>query len=485
MDLPALFALVAAVLAVSALGAGLVERAPLSFPMIFLGLGFVLGPRALDVMELDLHSPALETVATLTLALVLFLDAVNLEFARERKAWLVPALTLGPGTLLIVAIVAGAGILLLDMSPVLAFLLGAVLASTDPVVLRDVVRDRRLPSSVREALRVEAGTNDVIVLPLVLVLAAIAREDVGSTGEWVRFGVQLLVLGPAAGFAVGAIGSELMSRADARFGIRREYQALYGLGLVLGAYAAGVGVGGDGFLAAFAAGFAVTILDRELCDCFLEFGEAAAEMSMLLAFVMFGVVVSDVLTQLPLWPTIALAAIAIVVARPLTLGLLLSLRAAGLSRPARAYIAWFGPRGLNSLLFALLVVLSGVPDGEFLFAATGAVVIASVLAHGISGTPLTGWYANKVAVETLVEEREDTASGLFAIHTDDVPRISVEELHALMKGDDPPVVLDVRSRSQFRHDAATIPGSIRVLLDDVDAWVESQQEKKLVALFCT
>ena len=161
MELAAVFALVAVVLTVSALAAGLVERGPVSFPMIFVGLGFVLGPRGFDAMHLDVHSPELETVATLTLALVLFLDAVNLEFARERKEWLVPALALGPGTVFIVAIIAGAGMLLLDMPLVMALLLGAVLASTDPVVLRDVVRDRRLPSSVRQALRVEAGTNDV------------------------------------------------------------------------------------------------------------------------------------------------------------------------------------------------------------------------------------------------------------------------------------------------------------------------------------
>ena len=485
MELAGVFALVAVVLTISALGAGLVERAPLSFPMIFLGLGFALGPHGFEVMFLDVHSPALETVATLTLALVLFLDAVNLEVARERKEWLVPALSLGPGTLLIVAIVAGAGIFLLDMPPLIAFLLGAVLSSTDPVVLRDVVRDRRLPSSVRQALKVEAGTNDVVVLPLVIVLAAVARGDVGGTSEWVMFALQLLVVGPIAGFVVGAIGSELMSRADAHFGIRREYQALFGIGLVLGAYAAGVGVGGDGFLAAFAAGFAVTILDRELCDCFLEFGEAAAEMAMLLAFVMFGVVVSDSLSLLPLWPTLALAAITILIARPVSLGLLLSLRGVALSPFARAFVAWFGPRGLNSLLFALLVVVSGVPGSALLFAATGAVVIASVLAHGATATPITGWYARKVAEATLAEEREDNASGLFASHADDVDRVGVDELHALLDSDDPPLVLDVRSRSQYLRDSGTISGSIRVMLDDISEWAAAQREKKLAILYCT
>jgi NhaP-type Na+/H+ or K+/H+ antiporter len=338
---------------------------------------------------------------------------------------------------------------------------------------------------VRQALKVEAGTNDVVVLPMVLVLAAVARGDVGGAGGWALFAFQLLLLGPLVGFAIGAIGAELMARADKTFGIRREYQALYGIGLVLAAYAAGVAVGGDGFLAAFAAGFAVTILDRELCDCFLEFGEAAAEMMMLVAFVMFGVVLSETLPTLSVWPALGLAAIALLVARPVALGLLLSVRGVAVSPPARAFIAWFGPRGLNSLLFALLVVLAGVPGGDLLFAATGAVVLASVIAHGVSATPLTSWYARLVASETLAEEREENASGLFIAHVDDVPRISVDELADQIQGDDPPIVLDIRSRSQFERDRGSVPGSVRVMLDDIEAWATAQREKKLAVLYCT
>jgi NhaP-type Na+/H+ or K+/H+ antiporter len=474
----------ALVLTISALAAGLVERAPLSFPMLFLGLGFLLGPSGFDLIDIGVHDPLLELVATLTLALVLFLDAVNLEFARERQEWLVPALSLGPGTLLIVLMVAGSAMLLLDVSPVIAFLLGAILSSTDPVVLRDVVRDRRLPGSVRQALKIEAGTNDVIVLPLLLVLIAVGNHDVGGAGEWAGFALKLLVVGPVVGFGVGAVGADLMSRADARFGIRREYQALYGIGLVLGAYASGVVVGGDGFLAAFAAGFAVTILDRELCDCFLEFGEAAAEMLMLVAFVMFGVVVSSSLGILDLPRALAFAALTIFVIRPLAVGGVLSLRAARLSRGAQMFIAWFGPRGLNSMLFALLVVLAGVPGNELLFAAVGLVVAVSVVAHGASATPLVNRYAHRLERETLAEEREATATGLFVSEPEDVERVSVEDLHSLLEGPDAPIVLDVRSRSQYERDDGQIPGSVRVMADEVASW-PIEEPGRLIVPYCT
>ena len=484
MDLLGGFALMAVVLTVSALVAGIVERAPVSFPMLFLGLGFLAGPRGLEVVDVGLHDPVLEIVATLTLALVLFLDAVNLEFARERHEWLIPALSLGPGTLFTVLIVAGSAIVLLDVPAVVAFLLGAILSSTDPVVLRDVVRDMRLPNSVRQALKVEAGTNDVIVLPLILVLIAIGNHEVGGAGEWIGFAVKLIVLGPVVGFAVGALGAELMERADARFGIRREYQALYGVGLVLGAFASGVAVGGDGFLAAFAAGFAVTLLGRELCDCFLEFGEAAAEMLMLVAFVMFGAVLSESFGILDLQLALVFAALTIFVARPLAVGAVLSLRAARISRGAQMFIAWFGPRGLNSLLFALLVVLAGVPRNELLFAAAGLVVVVSVIAHGASATPLVNRYAHRLERETLAEEREATATGLFSASPGEAERITVEDLQSLMQTHDPPVVLDVRSRSQYERDEGQIPGSIRVLPDEVGSWPIDQPER-LVVPYCT
>jgi NhaP-type Na+/H+ or K+/H+ antiporter len=173
LELETAFAVIAGVLVVSALAAGLVERAPLSFPMLFLGLGFLIGDRGLELVSIGLDSDVLEVVAVVALALVLFLDAVNLELTELRRDWLAPFLALGPDTLLVAGLLAGAGMLLLDLPVVLAALLGTILASTDPVVLRDVLRDSRIPRSVRRTLSVEAGTNDIVVLPNLLVLISI------------------------------------------------------------------------------------------------------------------------------------------------------------------------------------------------------------------------------------------------------------------------------------------------------------------------
>jgi NhaP-type Na+/H+ or K+/H+ antiporter len=485
LDLGTALGLIAGVLVVSALAAGLVERAPLSFPMLFLGLGFVVGDRGLGLISIGLDSRLLEAVAIVTLALVLFLDAVNLELTELRRDWLAPLLVLGPATLLVAGLLAGAGMLLLDLPVVLAALLGTILASTDPVVLRDVLRDPRLPRSVRRILSVEAGTNDIVVLPILLVLIAIAHADLGGPTQWLGFLGQLLVLGPVAGFAVGAAGSWVMGRVDQRFHIRPEYQSLYGIGLVLGAFVTGEAAGGDGFLAAFAAGLAVTAFNQTLCDCFLEFGQVIAETTMLLAFVLFGAVLSTLVGEVPLLATLALAVLAILIIRPLVVRSVLRLGRAGLSRYARQFIGWFGPRGLASLLFALLVVADGVPGGEQLFALIGVVVLVSVVAHGVTATPFSGWYARRASQETLAEERAGTAAELFAQSPDDIPRITPAELAQRLAGLNPPVVLDVRSRSEYGRDGVRIPGSLRVLPDQVTEWAAERLRDQPYVLYCT
>jgi len=230
---------------------------------------------------------------------------------------------------------------------------------------------------------------------------------------------------------------------------------------------------------------AITALDQTLCDCFLEFGDAAAEISMLLAFVLFGALLTTELGSVPLLSGLALAGIVIFLARPLAIGLVLSIRPAALSRAARGFIAWFGPRGLNSLLFALLVVAGGVPGAEFLLAVTGVVVLVSVVVHGASATPLSAWYGRRVAGEVLAEERFGTATGLFEQKEQTSGRISPAGLAEMLASDDPPVVVDVRTRSQHERDAVKIPGSVRVLPDSVPEWASDQLKDRPYVLYCT
>jgi sodium/hydrogen antiporter len=478
-------ALLAAVLTIAALVSGLVDRAPLSFPILFLVFGLALGQAGLGILTLDPRQPALVAVATVSLALVLFLDAVNLQVDELRRDWRTPVLSLGPGTLLTVAGVAAAAHLLLNTPVLQSLLLGAILASTDPIILRDVVRNERIPRSIRRALTVEAGMNDVVLLPIILTLIAVVQAQVGSVLGWVAFFAQLLVLSPAVGLVVGGVGALSMGRTDAWLTIRREYQSLYGLGLVLAAYTAAQAVGGDGFLAAFFAGLAVAIFDVSLCDCFLEYGEVTAEMLMLLAFMLFGAALSPLLGTVPVIPVVVLAIIALVVVRPVAMAL--ALWRAKVSGIGRAFIGWFGPRGLSSLLLALLVVEAGAPDAVRLLTITGIVVLISALAHGATATPLSAWYGRRVAhaLVTLGEEREGTAGGLFQGAADGVPRITPQELAQRLATATPPLVLDVRTRAQYDEDGGQIPTSVRVLPDQLQHWAATASHARTVVAYCT
>ena len=482
-DLFLAFALVAVVLTVTALTSGLVERSPLSFPLMFMGLGLGLGEGGLGVIEMSVDDPTLEVVATLTLSLVLFLDAVKLLVDELGRRWLVPVLILGPGTGLIVAIGAVPLALWLGFGWILAFIGGAVLASTDPVVLREIVRDERIPRSVRQVLKIEAGTNDIVVLPVVLVLIGVAHAQMDGPAGWAAFLAKLLLLGPTIGFAVGGVGSWLIARVDAWTGIRREYQALYGVGMVLAAYAAAVYAGGDGFLAAFAAGLAVVLLNQRLCDCFLDFGETTSEMAMLLAFVLFGAVLSGMLGTVSIGAALGLAGLVIFAIRPPVLGLVLA--RARMSWEAHAFVSWFGPRGLNSLLLVLLVVHADIRSAELLFATVGIVVLASVTIHGATAIPSTAWYGRRALKKTLAEERESTADGLFSHEVvTETPLITPSELNQQLAGPSPPTVADVRSRSSFERDGSSIPGSVRVLPDQVTEWAASQPKDRPVVTYC-
>ena len=484
-DLLAGFALVAVVLTIAGLTSGFVERAPISFPIIFLGLGLLLG--RLGLLHLGPESALLETVATLTLAMVLCLEAVRIGNIGMGGAGFVPILSLGPGTVVIVAVITVGSYFLLDISVIEALLLGAILASTDPVVLRDVVREERIPASVRQALNIEAGTNDIVVLPTLLILIALANDEASGVGGWALLVVEVLVLGPVIGFAIGAGAAWLMSQADRRYSVNEVYQSLYGVGIVLLAYATATALGGDGFLAAFAAGFAVAVLNFDLCQCFLDFGETTSEMAMLLSFILFGVVISDLFTEVPILAALVLAAVVIFIARPLAIGLVL--RKAAVSNAARAFIGWFGPRGLNSLLLALLVVGAGVAGSKFLLGIVGVVVTVSVVVHGVSASPLSRRYGEAVMRETHEEERDD-ASGIFEGAASESIRISARQLSEMLEDENPPIVLDVRTRSQYEQDRSQIPGAVRVAPDEIDEWARgreqgSQVEGQRVVAYCT
>jgi sodium/hydrogen antiporter len=376
-------ALVGVVILVGALLSGFIERSGIPQVAVLLGLGAIIGPFGLGLLDVNLESPILRTVATLSLVLVLFTDALTIDLREVRQHSTLALIVVGPGTLLSAALIGVAGWGLLGLAPAGAAIVGAALASTDPVLLRGLLRRRDVPAAARQALRLESGLNDVVLLPVVLVAIAFLDPEAGrAPADWAKMAIDLLLLGPGAGVLIGLLAVATLDLIRRRVGIRRDYESLYALGVAFTAYAAAETLHGSGFLAAFAAGLTITALDVELCDCFLEYGETTAELALLFTFVLFGSsLIWSGLSIITL--TTALFAVATLLIRPLAF--LLSLIRTQLSTKERWLIAWFGPRGLSTLLIVLLPVFEGIPGAEALFPICCLVVLLSVVLHG--GSP--------------------------------------------------------------------------------------------------
>jgi NhaP-type Na+/H+ or K+/H+ antiporter len=250
-------AIIGIVIVVSALLSGLIDKSGLPQVAVFIGIGAALGPWGLGVADMTLDSPILQVVATLSLTLVLFTDAVTLNIADVRRNAGLAFRMLGPGTLLCAALTSVAAWWLLGIAPASAAILGAALASTDPVLLRGLLRRRDISSAAREALRLESGLNDAVLLPIVVVAISLAGHHVHSTGGFPRMGLGLFILGPGAGVAIGLVGVAALDLIRKRTGVRRDYESLYSLGIALSAFAAAEAVNGSGFLAAFTAGLTI------------------------------------------------------------------------------------------------------------------------------------------------------------------------------------------------------------------------------------
>ncbi|MER3486211.1 MAG: hypothetical protein C4345_09795, partial [Chloroflexota bacterium] len=166
-----------------------------------------------------------------------------------------------------------------------------------------------MPRAVRHTLTIEAGTNDVVVLPLMLLLAAIAAGSSRTLWGWIGLGIRVYLLGPLIGVGIAYVAIRLMVALRKRDLVRRDYESLYSIGVAFVAFAAAHLAGGSGFLAAFAAGLTIALMDEELCDCFLEYGKTTAEMAMLTTFVFLGPELVEAAVDSLSWRTLLFALI--------------------------------------------------------------------------------------------------------------------------------------------------------------------------------
>jgi NhaP-type Na+/H+ or K+/H+ antiporter len=395
---------------------------------------------------------------------VLFTDAVTVDVGAARQQRRLALFVLGPVTIVTALLIAVAGWLLLDLRPASAAILGAALASTDPVLMRSLTRRPGVPDAARQTLGLESGLNDAVLLPVVLVAMLFLEGMPGTRPEPARLAIDLALLGPGAGVAVGFIGVTVLDGVRRRIGVRRDYESLYAIGLALAAYAAAEALHGSGFLAVFAAGLTIAATDAELCDCFLDFGQAGAEIFLLFTFVALGT--SLIWSGLDVigWRSVVFAGIALL-GRSAVLAL--GLRRHPLDPVSRRLIVWYGPRGLSSLLLVLLPVFAGWPGGSTLFAYAALVVLLSIVVHGGA---LMAWRGglgptdDGRAADQVTDERLVTMSHKARQKTPE--RITIAEVRRLQEQGEPVHLLDVRTERDYRNAERMIEGARRIPPDD-------------------
>lgn len=385
-----------ALAALVVLGYGLVsgrlEGTSVTGPMLFVAAGLALGGHGLGILETGFDQEGVRILAEATLVVVLFTDAIAIRLPQLEREIALPARLLGLGLPLTIAVATGVGALVLErLSLWETALVAAILAPTDAALGQAVVADERVPQRIRQTLTTESGLNDGLVLPVVTLFAALAAGT--ATAEpavhWARFAAEQIGYGLSVGVIVGALGGRAVDRAVRAGWMDGVFRQLGTLAIGVGAFAASELVGGNGFIAAFLAGLAFGQVARDQCPHVADFAEDQAHLLALLTFLLFGaILVGPALDDLT--PPIALytlASLTVVRGVPVALSLL----GAGLDREAVAFVAWFGPRGLASILFAVFALQQvALPHGDQVLTVVTWTVLLSVLAHGLTAAPWAG-----------------------------------------------------------------------------------------------
>ena len=409
MDIQSL-AIIAAGLLLFSLISGRLRDTIITAPLIFILFGLLAGAGGTGVAHIDPGHGMIHFIAECTLILVLFTDAARIKLGDVRQDHNLPQrmLVLGlPLTMLCGALIA------IWLFPAFslweAALLAALLAPTDAALGQSVVSARAVPARIRQAINIESGLNDGIALPAVLLFASLAGAVHATHGAsndasmWVQFGLLQLVLGPIVGIIIGAVGAVALDRAVVHGWMGDNYQGIAILALAILTYVAAELVGGNGFIAVFIGGMVFGNRLQNACTFLFEFMETEGQLLMLITFLVFGAVMLPHALEHAGIEHLVYALLSLTVIRMLPI--LLSLVGSGVSLPTQLFLGWFGPRGLASVLFLLLILEeSESPHRDEIFTVTVITVALSALLHGISAAPLANVYARLAASMGECEE---------------------------------------------------------------------------------
>src|SRR5665213_1348225 len=413
-------------LIMGALAADLAQRSLLSLAALFVLAGFALGSGGAGLIDFRAHSGFVEDLAFAALIVILFRDGLEVEGEMLQRAWHLPLRKLILAMPITAIVVATAGHLLFGLSWTESLLLGALLAPTDPILTSSIVTNPRVPRLVRHSLNLESGLNDGLALPAILTFLAALSTTQGHFVWW-RFVLQDVGLGFLYGIACGWLASLVMPRgADRRD--RKEKQAgeppstpsheppstpshehpstpsgeppstpshqksLFALGVAFATYGLTVlAPPGNGFIAVFVAAIVLGIRRPELRVPFEERADEIVEIVKLGIFFVFGSLLTLHALTREGWAAIAFVAITFLIARPLAVWL--ALLGTRTDRATRLFMGWFGPQGVATMTFSLLVLDQHIENGPRIFDLTALVVFCSIIVHGLSDTPGANWIA--------------------------------------------------------------------------------------------
>ncbi len=379
------------VIALYSLVSARLQRWQITPPMAFVGMGFVLATVPISLLHLRISSAGIATIAELTLAVVLFADAAGVKVMELRQDLFVPGRLLLVGLPITMALgTVAAHLLFPGLSWWVCGVIGTAVAPTDAALGAAIIEDERVPARVRRILNVESGLNDGIATPFVnfFVAAAVAGSALatGSKGD----ALVAIVGGVLGGALIGVAGGWMIEKARAAQWAGSHHRGIGVAALAVVSYAGVVEAGYNGFVAAFVAGLAFGAVTRAEDDDLLKFTHQTASLMSMVVWFLFGAVMVPLLANAS-WRDWAFAVLALTIIRMAPVAL--SLVGAGLDRATVGVIGWFGPRGLASVVFALLAAEALAPQAsERVVPIITATVVLSVMLHGVSAGPLGARY---------------------------------------------------------------------------------------------
>jgi NhaP-type Na+/H+ or K+/H+ antiporter len=381
--------------------AGAVERSWISGPIIFTLFGLMIGPVGFDLLSLQTDREMIKALAEVTLAMVLFTDAAGADMGVLKRTSGLPVRLLIIGLPLTIALGFGVAVLLVESLSIFAMaVLATMLAPTDAALGKAVVTNEAVPDEIRQGLNVESGLNDGICVPVLLVFLALALDKAGDQGPWtlaVKLVVEEIGIGLAVGLVLTYFAVRLFRVARTRNWLTHTWIQVPVVALALSCFAIAQYLGGSGFIAAFSGGLLAGMmgrhLSREMHDEFLLASEGTGDTLALITWVIFGSAVVGQAVGNFSWMILLYSLLSLTVVRMLPV--FLSLTGSGIDTEGKLFIGWFGPRGLASIVFAVMVLNSGLPDSGPLAMTVVCTIILSIIAHGISANPWARGYGRR------------------------------------------------------------------------------------------